>query len=138
MKVGNLRIRNALLCDDIRSEINNKHTLVGVYEGDIVVPAFPCSIPAALYIEGEVKKPGDTQIVLRMSGPGNDETVFNAKFSTTTKNDAVSVPIRLPAVRMGQAGTFRFEANADNEKWVTLVEKKVGQSDDLRKQPAEN
>lgn len=43
--------RNAILCEDIRDEVGNKKTLVGVFSGDIVVGEFPANIRVAVYFE---------------------------------------------------------------------------------------
>ena len=45
------KIRNVILCEDIREEIGNKKSLMGVLGGDIVVPAFPANIQIAVYFE---------------------------------------------------------------------------------------
>jgi hypothetical protein len=39
-----------VLCEDVRVEINNKYTLVGVFAGDIIVPYFPApGVKLAVY-----------------------------------------------------------------------------------------
>lgn len=42
---------NVLLCEDVREEIGNKKTLVGVYSGDVVVKHFPATLRVAFYAE---------------------------------------------------------------------------------------
>jgi hypothetical protein len=32
---------NVILCDDIREEIGNKKSLMGIFGGDVLVPRFP-------------------------------------------------------------------------------------------------
>jgi hypothetical protein len=39
------RYAHSTFCDDIRHELGGKLTLVGIYAGDLLVPAFPCVLP---------------------------------------------------------------------------------------------
>ncbi len=34
----------AVVCDDVRSEVGNKHSYIGVFSGDIIVPSFPTTL----------------------------------------------------------------------------------------------
>lgn len=43
--------RNTSLCEDIRDEIGNKKSLMGVFSGDILVSEFPARLRVAFYIE---------------------------------------------------------------------------------------
>jgi hypothetical protein len=49
--VNTPQFRNVILCDDIREEAGNKKSLMGVFAGDIQVPAFPANIHLAIYAE---------------------------------------------------------------------------------------
>ena len=42
---------HAILCEDIREELNRKYSLFGVFSGDIHVPHFPANIKMAIYVE---------------------------------------------------------------------------------------
>lgn len=39
------RFAHALFCDDIRVEVSNKQSLIGVYRGTMYVPSFPALLP---------------------------------------------------------------------------------------------
>lgn len=43
--IGNGRFLNVIYCDDIRKEIGNKTTLVGCYDGDLIVGSLPTLLP---------------------------------------------------------------------------------------------
>ena len=53
-----LEIATVLVCDDVRKEVTNKDILIGVYAGDIVVPAFPAWIALAVWLELITKENG--------------------------------------------------------------------------------
>jgi hypothetical protein len=45
MKIAETRWVNVVWCDDIRQEIGNKPSLMGVYTGGLDVPALPATLP---------------------------------------------------------------------------------------------
>ena len=45
MKKNNDRYITAILCDDIRQEMGNKYSLMGCYQGELVVPMVPAALP---------------------------------------------------------------------------------------------
>lgn len=45
MKKNNDRYITAILCDDIRQEMGNKYSLMGCYQGELVVPMAPAVLP---------------------------------------------------------------------------------------------
>jgi len=46
-----LKIGNAILCEYATLGANNKHVLVNVFSGDIIVQNLPADIPLCVYIE---------------------------------------------------------------------------------------
>lgn len=45
------RYRNIILCEDIRDEVGNKKSLMGMIGGDVLVASFPATIKVAFYLE---------------------------------------------------------------------------------------
>lgn len=45
MKLTSDRILTAIFCDDIRHEIGNKMSYIGVYQGELIVPEIPIALP---------------------------------------------------------------------------------------------
>ena len=81
-----------IFCDDIRHEIGNKTSLIGVYENDMLFqhPIFPLLIPKlAMAIVVVVPKADlPDKIELEIFFPGNDETPVETTSVNTV--DAVS------------------------------------------------
>jgi hypothetical protein len=40
-----------ITCEDVRDEVGNKKSLIGVFSGDITVPSFPAMVRVAFYLE---------------------------------------------------------------------------------------
>lgn len=67
---------NAVYCDDIRSEIGDKHSFMGVYDTEMSLPEFPAQLPkfciqVRLEIKGEIP-PKSVKISVK-----NGETVIS-------------------------------------------------------------
>jgi hypothetical protein len=45
------KVTAVVLCDDIRLEQNNKHILIGVYNGTIVFPNFPAQVQVSWWMQ---------------------------------------------------------------------------------------
>lgn len=39
------RYLHTIYCDDVRLEVGNKQSLMGIYSGDLLVPVFPVTLP---------------------------------------------------------------------------------------------
>jgi hypothetical protein len=126
----NLKVRNVVLCEDVRQEKSNKYILIGVFAGDINVSELPARLPLSLYFDGYVTAAGQGNIAIRVSGPGDGSAVINAKYASS---DAGPVALSTPRmdVNMECEGIFKVEFSEDNTNWKTMVEKKVRVESDL-------
>lgn len=64
---GKARIVNAIVCEDVRLELYNKLTLVGVYAGDIIMAEMPGAIGLAFYLELISPTLGTTEFAIQVS-----------------------------------------------------------------------
>lgn len=62
------RYAHAIYCDDIRHEVGNKQSLVGVYQGKMFVPSFPVVVPKLCIAVWIVTPAGNpfTKLILRL------------------------------------------------------------------------
>lgn len=51
MKLLSEKMGNVIVCEDIRDEVGNKKSLMGVMAGDVLVPHFPATIKIAFFLE---------------------------------------------------------------------------------------
>jgi hypothetical protein len=61
------KFRNVIVCEDIRDEVGGKRSLMGVFPGDIVAPAFPARLQISVYIEyvGDEGESGELSLGFR-------------------------------------------------------------------------
>lgn len=119
-----LRIKNSILCEYVAQGVGNKHVLVNVYSGEIIIASLPGRLHLGFYVEiikkgtplGEMtieafvgrKRIGYISTEIE-DGPG-DLHVLVIPF--------IPVPIEAP-------GKLRLVASGDNFRRTTLMEKKV-------------
>ena len=132
IRVGNLTFKNAILCEEVRQEKNNKFILLGVFSGDILVEEIPANLGLSFYLEAIIAKPGPTNLWLKMSGPSEeDEALIEARMEAASAGTAATIALPRMDVLMRGEGVFRLSASQDEKDWVTLIEKKVSQRDGL-------
>ena len=124
-KVDELEIRNRLLCEDVRMEASKKLILIGVFPADIVVAETPARVALAIYMDGQIKTPGEREFFIRYSGPGKGKVVIVAQFTTTKENERVTMVIPRADITFECAGIFKVEVSADEKRWKTAIEKNV-------------
>lgn len=87
MSAGNPRFFEVIVCDDVREELGNKRSLMGIYENAIVLDAFPAAIPRLCFVM-KARTPADrpfeslTFVVRR-----DDEVIIHAEI----KSDQLAV-----------------------------------------------
>lgn len=116
-----------ILCDDIRREISNKDILIGVYSGDIVVPAFPALINAAFWLEGVPETLGAHDLQMRVYL--KDKPPIEMKVSINV-NVLGPFGLAVPTLQIlvEDETEIRFEF-LDGDTWSTLKSKKVIKGD---------
>lgn len=73
------RVRNAILCNDIRQEINQKYILIGVFTNAIIVSSLPIDLDLALYLEIEPLTVGEANILINLEIDGEPAFDFHLK-----------------------------------------------------------
>jgi hypothetical protein len=127
-----------IFCDDIREETWGKYSLMGVYDGQIVIlTGIPVILPKFCfliqYVEPiEIAKTRKGDMVIQIYFPWDDANtpaiVYLVPFESTVKNlppqklggditpvFTVKVPIMLAGFEIKQAGLIRVRATLDGE-----------------------
>ena len=119
-----LKFGNALLCDYASLGSNNKHTLVGVYSGDIYLEAIPMPMVFGMYIEHIPDKSGSIELML--SCKINDRSIIAVQASATVQKKRVGVLlIQTPPLLIESAGTFKLIAESAGYAPTTIMTKEV-------------
>lgn len=119
------KIRNALICDDVRQEVNGKHFLIGVYSGDILVPEFPAALALSAYLEIDAPTVGEQELHIRFCGPDGPLSGIRGAIEVQDTRHALALPTpRLP-VALDRECEIAVEVSFDDKRWTTAVRKQV-------------
>lgn len=83
-----MKILDFIVCDDVRQEIGNKHSLMGVYNDQIVLQAksisefkFPMALKCAFYLRIDIENTQEELAHVDFSFKGDSIELFEGSFS---------------------------------------------------------
>jgi hypothetical protein len=118
--------RNVVLCDDVRDEIGNKKSLMGVFSGDIIVQELPATIPIAIYLEFVPVDPTKSfELSIKLSVDSDEIAKANIPVVLNPGSSNASIILPKGLVRFDKESTFKVTAKIDDELEVELVSKKI-------------
>jgi hypothetical protein len=120
------RFRNIILCEDIREEVGNKKSLMGVLAGDIIVAAFPATLNVAVYFEYVPDKDDGNEFAIEFRLWQDDEELAVGKVRAPIEPGKV-VTLVLPRALsvFEKAKAFRMTVKRNGEEEFELLNKKV-------------
>lgn len=125
-----MKVLQFIVCDDIRHEIGNKHTLVGIYSENITFAVqqdkrgeWPKTIKLAFYVLLEVSDQLPASIEIKMTGPQGALTI--GKTALDTQKIQGHKRLRLAIVN----NSVRFTHEGDYCFSVTLYDSKDSEMD---------
>src|SRR5215467_14267622 len=108
-----LDFRAVIMCDDVRKEVSNKEILIGVYSGDIILPALPAWMPLAIWIELEPRELGKHQLEFRLSLTNKPPVTFKVGMDV---HQLSTTSITIPGLQVfaESEGDLKFEFKENN------------------------
>lgn len=110
MPTGIGQFRNAILCEDVREEIRNKKSLMGVFTGDVVVSEFPARIRMAIYLEYAPIK-GEGQHIIEIVLMRDEDEIARATASVDDDSKPRSIILPQGILLLEQGGDLVVRAN---------------------------
>lgn len=120
-----------VFAEDIRHEKSNKFVIIGVTPGDILISRIPGAMPMALFAGLKIKKAGDYNLWVRVSGPQPDEAIIDLKITTLDADKTHAIALPRIDVAVEQEGVLKVDISGDKKKWINMVTKKVNLSKDI-------
>lgn len=119
-----LKEHMAILCEDIRQELGNRQSLMGVYAGDILVVEFPATIRLTMFASLKFREPGTYSAKLRVVIGKEKPNSADIQIEQSPSGPAV---IMLPAgmLHLDEPSEFRVDIAVEGAKWQRLVATKV-------------
>jgi len=120
--INKIVVQSALICEDIRFEINGKHILVGVYSSDIGVSQFPTRMSLCSWVQFYSKIAGDVQIGIRVITP-KEIDVFNMTGTARFQQEETVATILIPNFdfEIQQEGDFLIQLKENDNEWRNIL-----------------
>lgn len=115
---------NAVACEYVALGSNNKHTLVNVYGGDIIVREFPARVPLAFYIEILPDRGMPSRAKLQVLQNKKLRAEIDAEFEFEPGKLAAIILPQLPYV-ISKDTTVRVVAECEGYSRTTLLKKTI-------------
>ncbi len=125
----------AVICDDVRQEVNGKPFIIGIYSGNIklldnISPTIsaesPAMLPLTLWIPFKVSKAGSASVEVKIISP-NPKYVAGVKMKMefpTLPYPYETTALTLPSmvIPIDQEGTLKVLFKNTGDDWETLKE----------------
>jgi len=119
------KVERAILCDDIRQEMNGKYIFIGVYSGDVLVPHFPMTMAFSAYVDFIPAKFGEQNIHIRLVGADGPMSGLEGKIGIVDGAKTVGMATPPLPVLIAKPSDVILEISFDNRKWTQAVKKAV-------------
>jgi hypothetical protein len=107
----------SILCDDVRQEVGNKSSLMGMYDKDIVFSDLPALLPKlCLYVRLEGVGTAFQECKITLKAPEEDPTHLRISTPEITIGQNVSLFAIFSPFRAKRTGQAKFEVRFDDRK----------------------
>jgi hypothetical protein len=130
-----VRLNVFILCEDVRAETNNKHSILGTLIGDVSIKDIPGLIKFSAYMDFLVPRPGKFETEIKMSFAGEQQLAGTSILDLAAAGHAV---LTMPQVvlKVDAPGTLLFECRIKSGKWIKVDKREVTQVVAAISQPA--
>lgn len=116
---------DTIFCDDVREEINNKHSFIGVYDKEIIVKKFPTLLPKFFIVNRIKFKKNETppkEIFIKLTFPGGETEVtakIEKKKNTISQDEFVSINGEFSPFILESEGIIEAKIKADGKRFFS-------------------
>jgi len=115
------KVHAAVVCDDVRQEQNNKHILIGVYNGSIIVAGFPAEVALAWWIQVFPTRTGKFDIEIMLESENAVIMRAGIGFQIYAVDWSVITLPRVPLQFQGNANLQLRLKLKDEKEWTDIV-----------------
>lgn len=114
----NWEIKSLIACEDVRQEVNNKSTIVGVFSR-VIFPSLPTIMRLSLWVECAFQKAGMYNIGIRVDTPSVEKAVvINLEMEIEEGKSSLSTAVPQFPLKIDDAGYISiFVKEKSQEKW---------------------
>ncbi|MEI4473592.1 DUF6941 family protein [Frigidibacter sp. MR17.24] len=110
----------AILCDDIRQEVNGKQILIGAYTGNIIFSGFPAAGQFFVFAKTESLPVGQHSLSVRLRFANKDIGTVQGEVSIETQG-GLWLPLNTPPISFPGEGELEAQYIDSEGKWITFL-----------------
>ena len=118
------KIGNAVMCEYIVEGVNNKHTLINTYAGDILVNEIPAQIAIAFYMEFIPSVSGTEHLKMRILVGSKEAVGGTAEVQFEAGRPAILV-LPMGLLRVEKPTSLKVFIQSGEEKPIKVLERKI-------------
>ena len=120
-----IKVGNAILCEYLVAGLGNKHTLINVFSGDVVVETLPAALRLALYIEYNILTDDAFNIMVDVKIDKYTPMKWRAEIQSNHRNQMGILAVPGFEVRLDRNVTLEVRMTPDGERANTVLKKNI-------------
>ena len=117
-----MKFKNVIICDDLRTEINGKDIIIGIYSENIIVPKFPANLLLSLWAQFFANRSGDIPVSMRIQKDKKDLFVVEGIMQVNDYKKIVTMHFSRFPLQVISEGVLVFQMREEKRKWITINE----------------
>ena len=126
MAQTNSKFRNIIFCEDIRDEVGNKRSLMGVVAGDLLVATFPAVVQTAVYFEYAAEKRDGENLSIEFRMLQDDAEIGKGRMEANISHNKQAIFV-LPRgyIQFNKPATFRIVGSVNGAPEQEIMSKRI-------------
>lgn len=119
------KFSNVIVCEDIRDEVGNKKSLMGVIGGDILVPEYPATIKIAVYMEYNPNDKDREKLIVEFRLLQDEKEIAKGKLEAATPIKSATFILPTGLVTFDKDASFKIVASVNGRPEEEVLSKMV-------------
>lgn len=116
---------NVILCEDVREEVGNKKSIMGVFGGDVLVSKTPATVQIAFYMQYLPGGDEKDEIEIQFRIMTDEEELLKARLRAPTKAPPLTLVIPRGLATFDKECALRLLVTVDGGDEVELLSKRI-------------
>ncbi len=119
------KLIHTVICDDIRVEVANKFSYMGIYEKDIVVPTLPLKVPKICFIQFLLLEKGKYRVRQILMSPTKEigRVDFNEQANVISDTENFVFRSAFENITIDELGEYQLQLYFDDQLAPDLTHK---------------
>lgn len=122
---GRLKFGNVLLCEHVVEGSRNKHTLVNVYSGDVIVSSMPAAMLFGIYMEYSAHKSGNIEISMDLRVGSKKLVTLKVGANDVQKGGSITFALPVFQVLVEEDTVLELIASTEGYQKTKVLSKKI-------------